>query len=226
MTIEGRIVETRIKNEPKVPISLGAENAGSQQNTNEDAKLYVAFLPPHYEESDIKELFSPYGLVQSVKLVCGHSTGLSKGYGFVQMMDVEQAMSAIAAVHGNMVEGSTKPLVCKIAGDRNTNNNDYPMMGVPYNPLTTGDDDGTSAAAYFYQQQQQYAAATAASTGVAYDPSAYYGGMQNQSYAIPEGIQIGDQSEAPDPPPPPPTEGTTVGGERGEDLPPPPPPSS
>ena len=109
-----------------------SDGDGAQENINEDAKLYVANLPPHYEEEDLKTLFGPYGLVQSVKIVLDHTTGLSKGYGFVQMMDQEQAMSAIAAVNGNMVEGCTKPLVVNIASDKKRglvgNSYSVPMM--------------------------------------------------------------------------------------------------
>ena len=198
MTIEGRIVETRIKNEPKVPIlNASGGGDGAQEDINEDAKLYVANLPPHYEEEDLKTLFGPYGLVQSVKIVLDHTTGLSKGYGFVQMMDQEQAMSAIAAVNGNMVEGCTKPLVVNIASDKKRG-----LVGNSYSvPMMPMMDAATTA--YYYQQQQM----------------AMYGYQQyEQQYVVPEGIQAGDMNSAPAPPPPPDTEGV------GLPIPPPPPP--
>ena len=182
MTIEGRVVETRIKNEPKVPIHNASGGDTAQEDVNEEAKLYVANLPSHYEEEDLKTLFSPYGLVQSVKLVLDHTTGLSKGYGFVQMMDQEQAMSAVVAVHGNMVEGCTKPLVVNIANDkkRGVLGNGY---GAPMMPMMDA-----ATAAYYYQQQQM----------------AMYGYQQyEQQYVVPEGIQVGDMNSAPAPPPPP-----------------------
>ena len=120
--------------------------------------------------------------MQSVKLVLDHTTGLSKGYGFVQMMDQEQAMSAVVAVHGNMVEGCTKPLVVNIANDkkRGVLGNGY---GAPMMPMMDA-----ATAAYYYQQQQM----------------AMYGYQQyEQQYVVPEGIQVGDMNSAPAPPPPP-----------------------
>jgi len=209
MTIEGRIVETRIKNEPKVPInnagSGGHDTAADQEDVNEDAKLYVANLPTHYEDEDLKTLFGPYGLVQNVKLVIDHSTGMSRGYGFVQMMDQEQAMSAIMAVHGNMVEGCTKPLVVNIASERKKGNVLAPTMMIqtPYmfaSGLVGGEDGNDAAAitaAYYYQQQQQMA---------------YYQqwGQQQQYY------EVGDMNEAPPPPPEIPPGGDVI------DVPPPP----
>ena len=150
-------------------------------------------------KEDLKTLFGPYGLVQSVKIVLDHTTGLSKGYGFVQMMDQEQAMSAIAAVNGNMVEGCTKPLVVNIASDKKRG-----LVGNSYSvPMMPMMDAATTA--YYYQQQQM----------------AMYGYQQyEQQYVVPEGIQAGDMNSAPAPPPPPDTEGV------GLPIPPPPPPPS
>ena len=217
MTIEGRVVETRIKNEPKVPI-YNASGGGdaAQEDVNEDAKLYVANLPQHYEEEDLKTLFSPYGLVQSVKIVSDHSTGLSKGYGFVQMMDQEQALSAIAAVNGNMVEGCTKPLVVNIASDKKRGLVGNGFGGAPMMPMMDA-----ATAAYYYQQQQM----------------AMYGYQQyEQQYVVPEGIEVGDMNGAPAPPPPPEMDAGVPGvpsvpvppppdhGVILDDLPPPPPP--
>lgn len=66
--------------------------------------IYVGNLPFSSSEEDIRELFAPYGTVQSVKLITDRDTGRPRGFGFVEM-DGGDAASAIAALNGQEFGG-------------------------------------------------------------------------------------------------------------------------
>lgn len=68
-------------------------------------KLYVGNLSYETTDSDLSELFSPHGTVQSAQVIKDRDTGRSKGFGFVEMGTSEQAQAAIAAVNGQQVGG-------------------------------------------------------------------------------------------------------------------------
>jgi RNA recognition motif-containing protein len=59
--------------------------------------LYVGNLPFSATEESIRDLFSIYGTVESVKLITDRETGRLRGFGFVEM--VSGANEAIAALH-------------------------------------------------------------------------------------------------------------------------------
>ena len=58
-------------------------------------KLYVGNLPFKATESEVEELFGQYGKVLSVKLITDRETGRLRGFGFVEMEDASEAMSAL-----------------------------------------------------------------------------------------------------------------------------------
>jgi cold-inducible RNA-binding protein len=58
-------------------------------------------------DSDLEDLFAPYGTVQSAHVVTDSDTGRSKGYGFVEMATCDQAQAAIAALNGKDSNGNT-----------------------------------------------------------------------------------------------------------------------
>ncbi|WP_180674146.1 RNA-binding protein [Helicobacter sp. 13S00477-4] len=59
--------------------------------------IYVGNLAYSASEEDIKQLFSKYGNVASVKLINDRETGRAKGFGFVEMDDA-QALQAISSL--------------------------------------------------------------------------------------------------------------------------------
>jgi len=48
-------------------------------------KIYVGNLPFNATEEQLREMFSPYGAVDSVTLVTDRETGRPRGFGFVEM---------------------------------------------------------------------------------------------------------------------------------------------
>lgn len=57
--------------------------------------LFVARLGPKITKHDLREFFSRYGDVLSAKVIVDIVTGLSKGYGFVEMRSEDEARRAV-----------------------------------------------------------------------------------------------------------------------------------
>jgi cold-inducible RNA-binding protein len=76
-------------------------------------KLYVGNLPYTYSDSDMQQAFSAYGDVQSAKVVMDRDSGRSKGFGFVEMGNDQQAQAAIAGMNGQQIGG--RGLVVNVA---------------------------------------------------------------------------------------------------------------
>jgi len=53
----------------------------------------------------LKELFEPYGTVESAEVIVDRTTGRSKGFGFVEMDTDEAARMAIDSLNGKEVNG-------------------------------------------------------------------------------------------------------------------------
>ncbi len=68
-------------------------------------KLYVGNLSYKVSSSDLEQLLSQYGQVQSAEVIVDRDSGRSKGFGFVEMSTDEEAQAAIAGLNGNEHEG-------------------------------------------------------------------------------------------------------------------------
>lgn len=64
-------------------------------------KLYVGNLPFSATDQDLMNLFSPFGAVESARVITDNATGRSKGFGFVEMAADDAAGSAINALNGS-----------------------------------------------------------------------------------------------------------------------------
>ena len=67
--------------------------------------IFVGSLPFRLEETELKDLFEEYGEVSSAKIITVKLTGRSKGFGFVEMADDEEAKQAIEALNGTEIMG-------------------------------------------------------------------------------------------------------------------------
>lgn len=67
--------------------------------------LYVGNLAFSTTESDLREMFAPYGTVERVSLVTDRDTGRSRGFGFVEMASDTEAAAAISALNGKDAGG-------------------------------------------------------------------------------------------------------------------------
>ena len=70
-------------------------------------KLYVGNLSYNTTSSDLEQLFSQHGTVQSAEVISDRDTGRSKGFGFVEMGSDQEAQAAIAALNGQQQDGRT-----------------------------------------------------------------------------------------------------------------------
>jgi RNA recognition motif-containing protein len=69
--------------------------------------IFVGSLPFSLEEADLRESFEAYGAVESVKIITDKFTGRSKGFGFVEMSNDDEAQKAIDELNGATVAGRT-----------------------------------------------------------------------------------------------------------------------
>jgi RNA recognition motif-containing protein len=63
--------------------------------------IYISNLPGIVTDKDLSELFSAYGEVQSSEIVLDGFTGLSRGFGFVEMADEESGKRAVEALNNS-----------------------------------------------------------------------------------------------------------------------------
>lgn len=67
--------------------------------------IYVGNLAYEVDEDTLRELFSEYGDVESAKVITDRDSGRSKGFGFIEMPDQNQALEAIKALNGKEYAG-------------------------------------------------------------------------------------------------------------------------
>jgi len=68
-------------------------------------KLYVGNLTYQGTETDLEQLFSQFGTVQSALMIQDRETGRSKGFGFVEMDSEAEAQAAIEGLPEQEHEG-------------------------------------------------------------------------------------------------------------------------
>ena len=69
------------------------------------SKLFVGSLSYSVTSDDLKELFAPFGNVESAQVISDRDTGRSKGFGFVEMSSDDEAKAAISALNGKEDRG-------------------------------------------------------------------------------------------------------------------------
>lgn len=67
--------------------------------------IYVGNLSWTLKDQDLQDLFSQYGEISSAKIVLDKFTNRSKGFGFVEMANDDEAKTAIEALNGTDVGG-------------------------------------------------------------------------------------------------------------------------
>ncbi len=67
--------------------------------------LYIGNLHYNVNEEELKEIFKEYGEVMSVTIITDKYTGRSKGFGFIEMLNDEEANKAIENLNGTEIHG-------------------------------------------------------------------------------------------------------------------------
>ncbi len=69
--------------------------------------IFVAKLNYDTQEDDLREVFEGFGAVDSVKIINDKFTGRSKGFGFVEMPNDDEAQAAIDDLNDSELDGRT-----------------------------------------------------------------------------------------------------------------------
>ncbi len=68
-------------------------------------KLYVGNLSYATSDSELQQMFEQFGTVQSAQIIMDRDSGRSKGFGFVEMGNDQEAQAAITGLNGKEVGG-------------------------------------------------------------------------------------------------------------------------
>ncbi len=68
-------------------------------------KLYCGNLSYNVSSSDLDQMFSQFGTVQSAEVIADRDTGRSKGFGFVEMSNDAEAQAAIDGLNEKEQDG-------------------------------------------------------------------------------------------------------------------------
>ena len=69
--------------------------------------IYVGNLSYGMSEDELRDAFSAYGDVSSVKILSDRETGRSRGFAFVEMPNKSEGEAAIAQLNGKELGGRT-----------------------------------------------------------------------------------------------------------------------
>lgn len=68
-------------------------------------KLYVGGLKYSINDSGLEALFAEYGTIASAKVITDRDSGQSKGFGFVEFNNDDEAKAAMEALNGKDIDG-------------------------------------------------------------------------------------------------------------------------
>lgn len=69
--------------------------------------IYVGNLPYKVSDQELENVFEEFGDVISAKVIKDRESGRSKGFGFVEMADEQEARKAISELDGAEINGRT-----------------------------------------------------------------------------------------------------------------------
>jgi nucleolysin TIA-1/TIAR len=79
--------------------------SASKQDTSKHFHVFVGDISPDIESHQLKEAFSPFGVISDCKVIRDPQTHKSRGYGFVCYVNKEDAEMAIAGMNGQWLGG-------------------------------------------------------------------------------------------------------------------------
>lgn len=83
-------------------------------------KIYVGNFGFNLSETELRSMFQPHGNIESVAVVTDRDTGRSRGFGFVEMPNRDEAAKAIAALNGQ--DSGGRPLTVNEARAKGPSN--------------------------------------------------------------------------------------------------------
>ncbi|MDR1056816.1 MAG: RNA-binding protein [Prevotellaceae bacterium] len=97
--------------------------------------IFISNLSFRLKNEDLQRAFEEYGEVSSAKIITDKFTGRSRGFGFVEMPDDENANKAIEELNGAEFDGKVisvaeaRPRTDKPAGERRGGSGGYNRGG-------------------------------------------------------------------------------------------------
>ncbi len=82
--------------------------------------MYVSNLSFHSNDEVLKNLFEAFGTVSSAKIITDRESGQSRGFGFVEMDNDDEANAAMKALNNKDIEG--RPLSVSLAKEKERRN--------------------------------------------------------------------------------------------------------
>jgi len=67
--------------------------------------IFVGNLSYRMQESELEAAFAEFGTVQAAKIILDRESGRSRGFGFVEMLNVAEGKTAIETLNGKDVAG-------------------------------------------------------------------------------------------------------------------------
>ncbi|MDD3886784.1 MAG: RNA-binding protein [Victivallaceae bacterium] len=67
--------------------------------------IYVGNLPYSIDRDELKDTFAAFGEVTTARIVTDRESGRSKGFGFVEMANDDEARKAIDSLNGQEIGG-------------------------------------------------------------------------------------------------------------------------
>ena len=67
--------------------------------------IYVGNLPYNVTDEGLEGFFAAHGAVEGAKVIVERGTGRSRGFGFVEMPNDDEAKAAIEALNGTEMDG-------------------------------------------------------------------------------------------------------------------------
>ena len=102
---ERRPRKSRERSERSERSGRSEKRSGGDPDSVESSRIYVGNLSYDVTEQDLKELFKGIGSVRNVEVVYDRKTHRSKGFGFVEMIHVDEAKRAVEVLHDQFFMG-------------------------------------------------------------------------------------------------------------------------
>lgn len=145
--------QERSGQQPKsnIRIARPQERKETERGPVESPRLYLGNLSYETTESDLEELFKGIGGVRNVEIVYNRNTHRSKGYGFVEMLHVDDAKRAVEVLHDQPFMGrkiNVSGAKSKGFDEREEKDEDRPVRAQrPPRPAKAETAEATAAAA-------------------------------------------------------------------------------
>lgn len=85
-------------------------------------KVFIRNLSFQCADGDLRDLFSQFGVVTSATVALDRDTGHNRGFGFVEMLNQQQAEAAIRGLKGREFGGRTLHIAMAEKGKSPKNN--------------------------------------------------------------------------------------------------------